>query len=49
MKAKKFKNIFDDIQISPDSDYEENSDYENNSDEEVLKKIQTEKNSDEEN
>ena len=48
IKEKKFKNIFDDIEIFSDSDYEKSPDYKENSNEEILEKNQTVKNSDEE-
>ena len=48
IKEKKFKNIFDDIKIFSDSDYEKSPDYKENSNEEILEKNQTVKNSDEE-
>ena len=48
IKEKKFKYIFDDIEIFSDSDYEKSPDYNENSNEEILEKIQTVKNSDEE-
>ena len=53
IKEKKIhKYIIDDVKISSDSDEEtlgKNSDCKKNSDEEILEKIQMEKNSDEEN